>query len=154
VAHQIFVTVTGRRQGVFDEDATSAPQPGKIPVLTFTYGVQTPRDPGTGQPTGKRRHQPVMITVEGGPSSVQFYQAIYTNEALPSVLFEFVNEGADGKPGLDHSVKLTNAAIDSIGQSAHAENTEPREIQTIAFSFQSIEIIDGGASARDNTSFG
>ncbi len=86
---QFFVTVTGAKQGDFKGESTQKSHEGKIQGVAFSYGVLSPRDGTSGLPTGKRQHQPVVFSKEWGASSPQFYQAIYTNESLPTVLFEF-----------------------------------------------------------------
>jgi type VI secretion system secreted protein Hcp len=158
MAVEFFATVTGSKQGTFKpEGPPSGPGKGKIRGVAFTYGVNTPHDPATGQSTGRRQHQPVNFTKEWGASSPQFYQAIFTNETLTTVLFEFYATQVDGKTVVDHTIKLTDVTIDSVSQSVH--NGQPggppvdsRELQTIAFVFQKIEITSttGGTQASDD----
>src|SRR5690349_9689461 len=78
-------------------------------LLTFSYGVESPRDISSGQASGKRQHQPVTITKEWGASSPQLFQALWTNEVLDSVVIEFV--APDGSPPKKKSrrIQLSNA---------------------------------------------
>jgi type VI secretion system secreted protein Hcp len=157
---QFYATVTGAKQGAFKtEGPQSGLGKGKIPGIAFGYSVISPRDPATGLPTGKRQHQPVAFTKEWGAASPQFYQAAFNNENLTSVLFEFYAPGVDGKVSLDHTIKLTNASIASANQSLHEGQTggpviDSRELQTITFTFQKIEITSnsGGTTAMDDWS--
>ena len=157
---QFYATVTGAKQGAFKtEGPQSALSKGKIPGIAFGYSVISPRDATSGLPTGKRQHQPVTFTKEWGASSPQFYQAAFTNENLTSVLFEFIATGVDGKVLIDHTIKLTNASIASVSQSLHDPQTggpviESRELQTITFTFQKIEITSttGSTTAMDDWS--
>jgi hypothetical protein len=42
-----------------------------MPVLAFQYGVKSPCDAATGQASGKRQHQPIVITKAWGTASPQ-----------------------------------------------------------------------------------
>ena len=155
MAVQFYATVTAARQGTFkSEGSQSGLGKGKIPGIAFGYSVISPRDATTGLPTGKRQHQPVTFTKEWGASSPQFYQAAFTNETLTTVLFEFYATGADGKIVVDHTIKLTNASIASVSQSLHDPQAggpiiDSRELQTITFTFQKIDIT-GSTEAIDD----
>jgi type VI secretion system secreted protein Hcp len=158
MAVEFFATVTGSKQGVFKpEGPPSGPGKGKIRGVAFTYAVNSPRDPATGLPTGKRQHQPVTFTKEWGASSPQFYQSAFTNETLTTVLFEFYATQVDGKTVVDHTIKLTDVTIASVGQSLHEGQAggplvDSGDLQTIAFVFQKIEITNllAGTQASDD----
>ena len=109
----IYATVEGTNQGTFNGEGTGR-QKNKIPGVAFAYSVGVAHD-STGDPSGKRQHQPIVFTKEWGASSPQFYQAAFTNETLKSVLFEFFTLTADGKERVDHTFKLTNASIGKVG---------------------------------------
>jgi type VI secretion system secreted protein Hcp len=142
---QFLVTVAGAKQGAFKGESAQKGNEGKIPGVALSYGVLSPRDPTSGLPTGMRQHQPVVFSKEWGVSSPQFYQAIYTNEALPTVLFEFFITARNGLQTLDHTIKLTDASISAIRQtlpdSQPTGSLDPRELQEISLTFQKIEII-------------
>ncbi|WP_035358988.1 type VI secretion system tube protein TssD [Edaphobacter aggregans] len=153
---QIFATVTGAKQGAFKGESPQKGREGKIAGVAFAYGVAVPRDAASGQVTGKRQHNPVVFTKEWGASSPQFYAAAYTNEVLPTVLFEFYSTSPTGTQVVDHTIKLTNATIIEIDQSLNLPQAggpviDSRELQAIAFTFQKIEItsLTGGTSAAD-----
>src|SRR5437763_12428601 len=101
MASQLFVTVTGAKQGPLKGESTQQGREGKIPGVTFSYGVLSSRDPVTGAVLGKRQHQPVIFTKEWGVASPQFYQAAFNNEVLTTVLFEFFVTTPDGLLALD-----------------------------------------------------
>jgi type VI secretion system secreted protein Hcp len=156
MATKFFATVTGAKQGAFKGETTQKGREGKIQGVAFTYGVLSPRDLTSGLPTGKRQHQPIVFTKEWGVSSPQFYTAIYTNENLPTVLFEFFVTNPAGVEVLNHTIKLTNASISAIRQTLPDNQPvgshDPRELQEISFTFQKIDIvsIDGGTEAVDD----
>jgi type VI secretion system secreted protein Hcp len=152
---QFFATVTGARQGAFKGESTQKGREGKIPGVAFSYGVLSPRDLTSGLPTGRRQHQPVVFSKLWGASSPQFYEAIYTNEALTTVLFEFFVTNAAGVEVLNHTIKLTNASISAVRQTL-ADNqpvnaVDSRELQEISLTFQKIDILNiGGVEAADD----
>ena len=158
MAVKVYATVIGARQGTFKaEGAQGGLEKGKIPGIDFAYGVETPRDPSSGAGTGKRQHQPVIFTKEWGASSPQVYQAAFTNEVLTSVNFDFVTASIDGKELVDHTIKLTNATIAEVEQSlqnsqAGGPLVDSRDLQTIYFYFQKIDIISntGNTEASDD----
>lgn len=159
MAVQIYATVTGARQGAFKGETTQKGRETMIPVVGFSYGVITPRDTTTGKGSGKRQHQPVVLTKQWGASSPQFFTAAYTNEILTSVVFDFFVTNAAGVQQLDHTVKLTNAAIVSVQQSLHLPQSggpviDSRELDEISLIFQKIDItsISGGTEAVDDWS--
>jgi type VI protein secretion system component Hcp len=51
----------------------------------FSYGVQAPYDSSSGQATGKRQHQPIVITKTTGEASPLFWQALPFNESIQSI---------------------------------------------------------------------
>ena len=157
MAVQIYATVTGSKQGAFKGETTQKGREGKIPGVALTYGVISPRDPASGLPTGKRQHQPVVFTKEWGASSPQFYVAIFNNETLTTVLFEFFTTDPKGIERVDHTIKLTNVTLSAVQQSVRLPQQggpiiDSRELQEISFIFQKIDItsVTGGTEAIDD----
>jgi len=157
-AREFYVTIEGVQQGKFKGESLSQKQKDKIPAISFDYNVTSPRDVATGQVSGKRQHSPIKITKEWGAATPQLFQALTNNEALKSVLFEFVRPTAQGSEEVYQTIKLTNAAISSIrwytgeaksGTGASSQNQ--RELEEISFTFQQIEIENkpGGTMASD-----
>jgi len=155
MAYQVYVTVTGTKQGVFKGESTQKGREGKIQALAVSYGVTVPRDIASGQASGKRTEQPLVFSKNWGASSPQFFAAAYANEALSSVLIEYYAQSADGSVKVDHTVKLTNASIvsvlDSFAETNATGAADGRDIDTITLTFQKIEITSnsGGTSAID-----
>ena len=143
---QLYATVTGSAQGAFQGEESSPKLAHKIPGVAFTYGILDPHDALFGASSGKRQQQPVLFTKLWGAASPQFYQAAYTNELLPSVLFEFFLPQSDGTELLDHTIKLTNATVSSARQwmnlgQLNGPLIDSRELHEISFHFQKIEIL-------------
>ena len=157
MAVQIYASFKGVKQGDFKGESNQKGREGTIPCVGFSYGVIVPRDVATGQASGKRQHQPVIVTTEWGASSPQFYAAAYTNEVLSAVAFNFYVPGPTGLLQLDHTIKLTNATIVSVKQSILLPQQggpviDSRELEEISLTFQKIDItsIPGGTEATDD----
>lgn len=144
MAYQVYVTVTGAKQGVFKGSSTQKGREGKIHAIAVSYGVAVPRDASSGLATGKRVEKPVTFSLEWDGCSPQFFAAAYTNENLTSVLFEYFSTGRDGIEKVDHTVKISMANIIDITQSYAATQldgkADGRDIQTVSLAFQTIEI--------------
>lgn len=86
-----YMTIEGVTQGLITEGAFSEDSVGNIYqeghedevlVQAFSHKIIIPRDPQSGQPTGQRVHQPLIITKIFDKSSPLLYQALVTGERL------------------------------------------------------------------------
>jgi len=131
------MTVTGHRTGLFkgDDIARSKATAGSITVIAYQYELVSPRDPASGQATGKRMHKPVTITHEMGGSSPEFLGAAATNETLDSVVINFFRTDKSGKDVNYYRVKLTNGSVSDVKQYTSGNDV----LEDISFTFQKIE---------------
>ncbi len=138
------VTIEGIKQGKFKGEMARAICGDRIPGVRFSYQVSSPHDMATGQASGKRQHNPVVVTVEWGPATPQIFQAVATNEVLKSVVIEFIRTGATGVQEVYQTIRLTNATVSSVRM--HVNEPQPggpaenRALADVAFAFQRIEI--------------
>jgi type VI secretion system secreted protein Hcp len=151
-----FIKITADKQGVLKGEASSETHKDKMEVLSFSYGVVSPRDVASGQATGKRQHQPIRIIKEWGAATPQLFQALVTNERLPSVTIEFYHADSLGMVSLYHVIRLTNAYITGLRQfkdPADANGNSP-ELEEVSFTYQKIEMEnkDGKTMASDDWS--
>ena len=115
------LTAEGTKQGKFKGDVAKSEQ---IAATLVSYSVVSPRDAASGQATGKRKHAPLVVRQSVAPSTVQFYNALTTNEVLKSFTFAVA--------GLKISLgKATVSGFRLLGETGVVE---------IAFVYQSIEI--------------
>ena len=147
------VTITGSKQGKFKGESVNANEKDSIPVLAYGYEVVFPRDPVTGQPTGKRQHRPVTFVKAWGAATPQIFQALVTNEVLTTVVFDFTRVNPQGKAFAFERVTLTNASIS--GQRQYTETTATgviNELEQVSLTFQKITLQnnDGNTSASDD----
>jgi type VI secretion system secreted protein Hcp len=156
MAYEFYVKVKGQKQGDFKNETPREKHQGKIPGISFYYQVSSPRDSASGQASGKRTHHPVTFVKEWGASTPQFFQALATNEVLPSVLFEFVKTDKNGEEYVYHTIKLVNATVSNIKQyltpGTASASHDVHELEEISFTFQRIEIEnkDGKTMAVDD----
>jgi len=129
--------VTGQQQGDFSK--------GKpIPVLAVSHEIVSPRDPATGLATGRRQHKPISVTMQWGPTTPKFIEALVNNENLTSVLIGLLRTNNVGQVATVATIKLTNASVSHFVQTGH----------TVQFdmTYQSIQWtwVDGGITAQDD----
>lgn len=164
-ATRVYVTIEGAIQGTLKGNANRAGLESKTEVLDYGNSFSVPSTTGTAR--AKREHGPVRITKVLGAASPQLFQALITNEALKSVVIDFVNVSpTSGQEYLSSQIKLTNARIASIehkteggdsntavGGAKHSSAAEgARILEMIELTFATIEIIshDGKTSAADS----
>jgi type VI secretion system secreted protein Hcp len=139
-----YVTIKGRNQGTFKGPGTRGAS-GRIPVVSFEYGVESPRDAATGLPSGRRQHRPVIFKKEIDASSPQLFLSAVTNESLTEVQFEFIDAAPDGREEIEYKVTLTNASVASFKESvATGERGGPavdsRLLDEVSLTYQKIEV--------------
>jgi type VI secretion system secreted protein Hcp len=145
MAYEFYMTIEGTTQGAFKGESTRAAHNKKSPCIGFEYAVQSPRDVATGLASGKRQHQPIVVTKEWGASSPQLFQACVTNEVLKSVLLEYIHTTAEGREEIYFTIKLTNATVSKLRQftqeaAKHSEANDTHELEEVSFTFQKIDM--------------
>jgi type VI secretion system secreted protein Hcp len=131
------LSVTGQKQGVFN--------PGKaIPLSAVSHEIISPRDAQTGLPTGRRQHQPISVTMQWGPTTPKFLNALVSNENLTSVLIGLLQRDRQGKVATVATIKLTNANVSHYVQTG--DNVQ------FDFTYQKITWtwVSGGITAEDD----
>jgi type VI secretion system secreted protein Hcp len=156
MALQIYVTIKGKTQGTFKGEGTKG-DADRIPVVSYEYEVDSPRDPGSGQPTGRRQHKPVVFTKEIGAASPEIFKALVDNEVLTEVVFEFLKFSPNGKETVEFKVTLTNAGVALFRQTVRIGQqggpiVDSRPLEEVSLTFQKIELdyLSGEAEASDD----
>jgi type VI secretion system secreted protein Hcp len=156
MALQAWIAVKGAKQGQFKSESTAAKRRDKwMPVIAFTMGIVSPRDPASGLPTGKRQHHPITIVKAWGAASPQALTACAVNEVLTEVDIEFTRPSTTGGDDVYQTVRLTNAAFSQIARftgrpdgsedtpsSGHTGTSDMMELERWAFTFQKVEVQD------------
>jgi type VI secretion system secreted protein Hcp len=153
-----FVSIKGVRQGQFKAEGVQRKDKW-IPVVAFTFGAKSPRDPATGAGSGKRQYEPACFTKEWGAATPQIFQALSGNEVLPEVVFEFNKTSREGAEYVYQTVKLSNATVASVRQftghpagDTRAATAEAQNLEEVCFTFQKVEMTnnDGKTSFMDD----
>jgi type VI secretion system secreted protein Hcp len=155
MAYEFYVAILGTKQTEWGKECHREGHEHELVGFRFESAIASPRDPLTGQATGRRRHQPVLFRKRVGAASPQFAQALCTNELLKSVKFTFVRMSNDGTEEAYFSVTLAQATIASVrlvvpdSDTAHAEQDFFEEV-TLTFQSITWEHIAARAIASDD----
>jgi type VI secretion system secreted protein Hcp len=156
-----YLTLTAAKQGVIKGGATAKGREGTIAVTSLSHEIATPIDPASGAAAGKRKHEPIAITMAIDQATPKLYQAATTNEILTTAKIGFWRPSADtsGTEVQYFTITLTNALIievalntqDSV-EPAPAKGAESVEYEEIKLTYQKIEWTwtDGGITATDS----
>ena len=118
-----YMSIEGMEQGNITAGAFTADSVGNIYqeghedevlVEAFQHEVIIPRDPQSGQPTGQRVHQPVIITKIYDKSSPLLYTALTTGEVLSKVEIKWYRTSMAGRQEHYFTHLLTDAIIVDI----------------------------------------
>jgi type VI secretion system secreted protein Hcp len=151
-----YLTLAGKTQGPIAGGVTIKGREGSILVHSFENEIMSPRDPTTGQPTGKREHEPIVILKEIDKSSPRLWAALVTNEVLTTWVLRFWAAGATGKEQEIYTITLTNASIASVREymvdNLTAADASLPMLEEVTFTYQKIEWTwtDGGITASDD----
>jgi type VI secretion system secreted protein Hcp len=136
MATTAYLTVHGQKQGEIKGGATEKGREGWIPLISVAYGVESPRDPASGLPTGRRVHTPITVVKVIDQASPNLLQALVANEALTSVKIEFWRPVAEAASPY-FIIVLTNAAIVGIALAPSSEDGT-HEYEQVQFTYQKI----------------
>jgi len=125
-------------------------------VQAFNSEIVIPRDPQSGQPTGQRVHQPVVLTKVFDKCSPLLYQALTSGERLPTVDINWYRTSATGTQEHYFTISLVDAILVNI----HAfmfncqdpANASFTHLEEVAFSYRKILWTHeaAGTSAEDD----
>ena len=160
-----YMSIEGNTQGNITAGAFTAESVGNIYqegheneciVQAFSHEVIIPRDPQSGQPTGPRVHQPVIITKVYDKSSPLLYNALTSGEVLKEVVIKWYRTSMQGTQEHYFTHTLTDAVIVSIN--AHMPNCQDpgqahfTHLEDVAMSYRKIDwehMVAGTAGSDD-----
>lgn len=147
-----YMKIEGTKQGQFKGEGTRQGSTQWIPVITVANEVVSPRDPATGQASGKRQHRPIKVTMERSAASAQLQKALQTNERLKEVVIEFVRPGAQGKEQVYQTITLTDATIAAIQASHKTTAKNAHESEEVSFIYENLRVThtQGNKTAADS----
>lgn len=147
----VFISIKGSTQGLITEGAFTPESVGNVYqdghqnetlVKGFSHNIKIPRDPNSGQPSGQRSHQPMVVTKLFDKSSPLLYNALTKGETLTNVELKWYRTSYTGKPEHYFSVVLEDAVIVDIQASMDAELgltvTDVAPLENVSFSYRKI----------------
>jgi len=117
------MTIEGELQGLITAGNFTEPSVGniyqeghedQILVEAFKHNIILPRDPQSGQPTGQRVHQPVVITKVFDKSSPLLYSALTSGERMSKCVIEWWRTSGTGQQEHYFTIELEDAIIVDI----------------------------------------
>jgi type VI secretion system secreted protein Hcp len=153
MAVNMYLKITGQKQGWIKGSATVKAHKDWIAVHSFSWSIVSPRDPASGLPTGKRQHKALDLVVDGTSASPALFQALAENENLTSARLDFAPANTNPRGvliGLNRSgvIKLTNASLSSFKISA--SQTDAMPLEEITLTYQTLELDSGSTSFADD----
>ncbi|MBA3709015.1 MAG: type VI secretion system tube protein Hcp [Planctomycetes bacterium] len=141
MAYEFYIAISGTKS-TFKGESSRTKYADQMEGFYYESAIGSPRDPLTGQASGRRRHTPVLIRKKIGASTPLIAKALCTNEVLKSVVFSFVRTAPDGSEKTFFKVTLTNATVASAKLLVPDSSlTEARQefYEEVSFTFQKIE---------------
>ncbi len=114
----------------------------EILVEAFKHDVVLPRDPQSGQPTGQRVHQPLVITKIFDKSSPLLFQALTSGERLPECELKWFRTSSTGQQEHYFTIKLEDAILVDI--KSHMPNCQDpsqahfTHLEDVSFTYRKI----------------
>ena len=118
-----YLTLSGDNQGDMSSGATGADSVGtlsksdhenEIQVQAFKINMMVPKDPQSGQPTGRRVHTGVTFTKVLDKSSPMIMQALATGEQIKNATFKFFRTSSSGEQEHYYTIELEEALITDV----------------------------------------
>lgn len=160
-----YLSITGQTQGNITKGAFTKKSVGnvyveghedQVLVQAIAHDVHVPINKQSGQPSGQRVHEPLIINSHFNKSVPLLYNALTTGELLNEVCLQWYRTSIEGRQEAFFTTRLIDAIIVAI--SCHMPNCQsPKgKIYTpfieVAFSYRKIEwehIMSGTAGADD-----
>ena len=139
-----------------DSSQTSLGRDGSIECVHYEQKVGTARDAGTGQATGRRQYEPLVIRKRIDRASPLLFKALTENQKIEGV-FQFFrpNPSGDGTTEQFYTVTIKDGRIASVRDflpdslALAGSNESALEEVTIVFTAISWVYTNGGVSFED-----
>ncbi|WP_114789393.1 type VI secretion system tube protein TssD [Niabella yanshanensis] len=149
MALNAYLKITGSKQGIIKGSCIQRGKEGLIEVIAFDHEITSPRDAATGQASGKRQHQPLVVTKELDKSTTALIQALIQNETLSSFELKFFapnklgTAGGQGAEFNHFTIRLKNASVTGIKtimpNNKNPELSKYAEYEECSFVYEEIE---------------
>jgi type VI secretion system secreted protein Hcp len=160
-----YLTLSGDNQGDMSSGATGADSIGtlsnsnhenEIQVQAFKMGMMVPKDPQSGQPTGRRIHTGVTFTKVVDKSSPMIMQALATGEQIKQATFKFFRTSPSGEQEHYYTLELEEALITEVTpwfpNALDPANGSIGHMEDVTMSYKVINVTHevAGTSGADN----
>lgn len=121
-----------------------------IAVLDVRHTLVSPRDPATGQASGRRRHAPIVVTKDVDRASPQLVETWARNEVLTTWRLDVFGTDTFGRRRPRYSIELRRAGVVELSLATPEPSSFPRE--SVAFAYERITWTwhDGNISSTDD----
>jgi len=156
MALNAYLTIVAAKHGHVRGSVIQKGREDKIMVVGVMHEIVCPRDPTSGQPTGKRMHKPLTVLKPTDRSSPLLYSILCNNEDLVEVTLQFWQPSPTGAERQHYTVRLYNANISAIHFKMANNRTlklaKIPEYEEVFFTYQKIEWTwnEGGITASDD----
>ena len=147
----IFISIQGSTQGLITEGTFTPESVGnsyqkghenEALIKGFSHNINIPRDPQSGQPSGQRVHQPLIVSKIFDKCSPLLYNALTKGETLTKVELKWYRTSYAGKPEHYFSVILEDAVIVDINAVMENEEdkakTQVAPLEKVSFAYRKI----------------
>lgn len=142
-----YMKAKGSSQGGFLQDNSRAGKDRTL-CLSVRFRGEVPHDARGGK-YATTRHEPVSVVHEWGPATVQFVSALWANETLDEVEFEFIRPDGKGKEEVYATLTLSKATVAYVelrsGDTAPLAEGERRALGDVGLHAEKIEFKLQGA---------
>jgi type VI secretion system secreted protein Hcp len=144
-AHIAYLDLTLQASGKVkgDSTVTSLGRKGLIEVWEFEHEVTAPRDPATGQATGRRIEKPIHWNTPVGTASAVLFHGLVGNDTLVKAVFRFFKHDRTGKEIEYFRVTVEDGAISSMSTrlpNAKADVAFHEEYHEVGFTYHKITV--------------
>lgn len=161
MALNAFLHLHGEVQGKIKGSVIQKGREGKIMVVASQHAVESPRDPSSGQATGRRQHKVFTITKEIDSASPLLYKALSINETFKEWELQFwapqlKSTTGTGAEMQHYTVRLSGAAVTQIRfvqpDTRGPETARIAETEEVSFAYSRIEWlwVKGAISSSDD----
>ena len=146
-----YLTLSGSNQGDMSKGATGADSVGtmsksdhedEIQVQAFKMNMTVPKDPQSGQPTGRRIHTGVTLTKVLDKSSPMIMQALATGEQIEKATFKFFRTSTSGTQEHYYTIELEEGLITDVTtwfpNALQPENAPLGHMEDVSLSYKKI----------------
>jgi type VI secretion system secreted protein Hcp len=142
MALNAYLKLKGQKSGEIKGSVVQKGRENTILIVGADHLIVSPRDAASGLPTGKRQHQPIVLTKEVDRATPVLHTVLTNNENITEFRLDFWQAANTGAELQYFTIELVNASIASIKlemlNNEYPENVKIPVREKIAFTYQKI----------------